>query len=91
MPKKIKKYKQQFKDTQKDLKKKISMFDQLPDDCSACDEPFDKEDLEQVMSWQVVVRGEERVNLYCPTCWTTATDLVKAKTKEIEDERSGHS
>ena len=56
---------------------KMIMFDQLPGACSACTEPFDKENREMVMSWSVVVRTEENiVRLYCPTCWGAAQKAV---------------
>ena len=59
------------------LAEKMMMFDQLPDECSACTQPFDKKDREMVMSWNVVVREEEKiVRLYCPTCWEAAQKAV---------------
>ena len=54
------------------------MFDKIPDKCSACEEPFDKKNRDMVSTWNVVVRAEEEVvRLYCPTCWTTATNVIK--------------
>ena len=81
MPKKIKKptSSPKTKRAQKELKKKMNMFDRLPDECSACLDPFDKKDREMVMSWRVVVREEESiVRLYCPSCWEMATSAVES-------------
>ena len=77
MVRKIKNKKKQ-KEAKKDLQQKLGLFDQLPEECLACEEPFDRKDREQVMSWSVVVRSEESVvRLYCPDCWTKAQEIVK--------------
>ncbi len=66
------------KDAQKDLKKKVGLFDKLPDHCLVCQKHFDKKDKEMVMSWNVVVHKEkEVVRLYCPTCWDEAGKIIK--------------
>ena len=66
------------KQAQKELQQKLNMFDRLPNECSACLEPFDKTDREMVTSWNVVVRNEEKiVRLYCPSCWQHALDVLK--------------
>ena len=63
------------------------MFDRMPDECLACEEPFDKQDKEMVSSWYVVVREkEEIVRLYCPTCWGKAQQVVKTYISEKEKE-----
>jgi len=68
------------------MAEKMMMFDQLPDECSACVKPFDKKDRELVMSWSVVVREEEKiVRLYCPTCWEAAQKAVKQVYGELDD------
>jgi len=41
MVRKIKNKKKQ-KEVKKDLQQKLGLFDQLPDECLACEEPFDK-------------------------------------------------
>ena len=70
--------KKKHKQVKKDLKQKLGLFDQLPEECLACEEPFDKQDREQVMSWNVVVKQEEDiVRLYCPDCWTKAQEIVR--------------
>ena len=61
------------KKKQKDIGGMMDMFDKIPDRCSACDKPYDKTDKQMVMTWSVVVRNnEQKVNLYCPECWSMA-------------------
>ena len=63
---------------EKELSKKIGLFDRIPDHCLACDIKFDKKNKEMVMSWYVVVREqEEKVNLYCPKCWDKAEKIIE--------------
>ena len=56
----------------------VSQFGKLPQQCSACDKQFDKQNKEMVQSWSVVVK-QEIVRLFCPDC-------IK-KTQEILNER----
>ena len=66
------------KRAEKELATKVALFGNLPNKCLTCEEPFDKLNREQVMSWNVVVRKEEeKVNLYCPECWDNAQKIVK--------------
>jgi hypothetical protein len=77
------------KKAEKELKKKLGLFDQLPDECLACEEPFDKKNREQVMSWNVVVRRDpDTVRLYCPDCWTKAQQVVKDFEERIKERES---
>ena len=56
----------------------VGIFDLLPDQCSACLAPYDKKDKQMVMTWNVVVKEEEKiVRLYCPDCWNTARQIIK--------------
>ena len=56
----------------------LEMFELLPDECSACQTPYDKKDKKMVVTWSVVVREQEKiVRLYCPTCWNTAKRVIK--------------
>ena len=65
------------KDGNEELSEKITLFGKLGDTCLVCDKPFDKKDREMVMTWNVVVREkEDRVNLYCPECWSGAIELL---------------
>ncbi len=68
------------------MAEQLMMFDQLPDECSACAKPFDKKDREMVFSWNVVVRKDtQQVRLYCPTCWDAAQKAVKKVYGELDD------
>ena len=61
------------------IQTKMSLFSKLPDQCLTCDLKFDKTDREQVTTWKVFVRGEDKkVNLYCPDCWSKASEIVEA-------------
>lgn len=69
------------KQLERDIKQKMNMFERLPEECSACEAAFDKQDREMVMSWNVVVREKENiVRLYCPTCWNKAQEIIKELT-----------
>jgi Zn finger protein HypA/HybF involved in hydrogenase expression len=77
------------KKAEKELKKKLGLFDQLPDECLTCEEPFDKKNREQVMSWNVVVRRDpDTVRLYCPDCWSKAQQIVKDFEERIKERES---
>jgi hypothetical protein len=64
------------KAAKKEMQKKVGLFNKLSDHCLVCQKDFDKKNKEMVMSWNVVVKGEN-VRLYCPTCWDAAKNLVK--------------
>ena len=82
----IKQKKKSQKQTQRDLKEKVGMFDLLPENCLTCLEPFDRKNKEQVQSWFVVVKNEEKkVRLYCPDCWQKAKDIVEDFKKRVEE------
>ena len=84
MSRKIKRNKK--KKAKKELATKVALFGQLGDSCMTCDKPFDKKDREQVMSWSVDVREQEKkVNLYCPECWDKAKTIVEEFKKHLED------
>ena len=56
----------------------MNMFERLPEQCLACDKSFDKENKNAVMTWNVVVRNDQKqVNLYCPECWKRAKLIIK--------------
>lgn len=84
MVKKIKKPSKNKKKVEKELQKKLMLFDKLEDECLTCGEIFDKTDKEQVKSWNVVVK-EDSVRLYCPTCWETAIEIVQDFRKRVEE------
>ena len=65
---------------EKKLSDKIFLFEKLPDQCSACAEPFDKSDKEKVQSWSVVIRNKnEKVTLFCPACIDKMKTFMKEK------------
>lgn len=73
-----KKEKDAKKKLAKEVKQKMNMFDKLGDECLACRKSFDKTNREMVSSWTVIVRQQEdKVNLYCPSCWGAAQKVVK--------------
>ena len=77
---KRKQLREKEKNAKKELKKKIGLFNRLPDHCLVCQKAFDKKDKKMVMSWSVVVK-EDKVRLYCPECWDRAKKLIE----EIKD------
>ena len=85
------KNKKSHKQVQKDLKQKMGLFDQLPDECVACQEPFDRKNREQVMAWNVVVkRDPDVVRLYCPDCWQKAIAVVEDFDKMLRERKESH-
>ena len=69
---------------EKKIAKKLNMFDELPENCLACNKEYDKINKKQAMTWKVVVRTDA-VRLYCPECWEKAQDVIK-KYMEEKDE-----
>ena len=77
------------KEASKDMKEKVKLFSKIPEFCNMCEKPFDKKDKDQVQSWRVVVRDKEkRVNLYCPTCWDHANELLGEIMEKLEGDRN---
>ena len=71
------------KDTEKQMKRQLMMFDKLEDNCAACDKPYDKKSKEHAATWNVVVKEQKKlVILYCPECWDKANKLIE----EIQDD-----
>lgn len=69
-----------------DLADKIMLFDKLPDQCYMCESAFDKTDKQMVSSWNVVVKeAQQKVSLYCPTCWTMAQEMVSKVLESMEE------
>ena len=63
------KTKKKLTPSERNLSEKIFMFDQIPDACTTCAEPFDKADKGMAFSWRVVVHeSKQRVRLFCPEC-----------------------
>jgi hypothetical protein len=76
------------KDMSQNFADKILQFENLPDQCLSCLKPYDKTSKEMAMTWNVVVRDETTIRLYCPDCWEKATAAVEAYKKEKENESS---
>ena len=80
--------KQTSKQKSQEMTEKITQFENLPDECLACFKPFDKKDKQMAMTWNVVVREKTNtVRLYCPDCWSLATNAIETMKKEIENVR----
>ena len=78
------------KDENDELSAQVAMFGKLPEQCTACEKVFDKEDKEMATTWNVVVRKEDKENpvrLYCPTCWDTAQEVINSFLKTMEEEK----
>lgn len=52
------------------MRSKMESYSKLPDSCTACEKPFDKQDREQVFSWMMQIHKERDIyNLFCPECY----------------------
>jgi len=61
-----------------DIEEQVALFNKLPEHCLTCEKPYNKNDKEMAMSWNVVVHGEEEVvRLYCPECWQKAKKITE--------------
>ena len=70
--------KREKKEFEKVMKKQLMMFDKIGVECAMCKKSFDRKSKEDAMTWKVVVREkEEKVRLYCPSCWDEANKLIK--------------
>ena len=75
-----------------ELAAKVATFGKLPEECTACDAAYDKNDKEMSTTWNVVVREEDTdnpVRLYCPTCWSTAQEVITNFLKTMEEDKNG--
>tara|TARA_Y100000114_G_C11704880_1_gene300397 strand:- start:454 stop:720 length:267 start_codon:yes stop_codon:yes gene_type:complete len=60
-----------------EVEQKLGLFELLPEECMVCSKPFNKKDKEQVKTWNVVVREQQRVvRVYCPGCWNKAKEIL---------------
>lgn len=80
----------QSKSEQK-MAEQMMQFDKLPDHCLTCAKPFDKTNKEMVQTWSVVVRDKDTVRLYCPDCWTMATNVAKEYFKELNENKENET
>ena len=77
------------KDSNEELATKVALFGKLPEECTACNAAYDKNDKAMATTWNVVVREQEEdnpVRLYCPTCWNTAQEVINNFLKTMEEE-----
>ena len=61
------------------LATQAALFSKLPDECTACETPFDKTDREMASTWRVVVREQDKdlpVRVYCVECWSAAQEVL---------------
>ena len=78
------------KKAEKTMAKRLMMFDMLDDECAACLAPFDKQSKEHAMTWNVVVREQEKVvRLYCPECWDKAQSIIKQVENQTGEDNEG--
>jgi len=68
--------KRQKSDPEQLMADKIHLFGNLPNECNACQSPFDRKDREMAFSWSVVVR-QEMVRLFCPDCINKTKEAIQ--------------
>tara|TARA_A100001015_G_C14967367_1_gene703567 strand:- start:456 stop:734 length:279 start_codon:yes stop_codon:yes gene_type:complete len=75
------------KKKQKSIQEHMMWFDKMPDHCVACFKPYIKNNKEMAQKWTVVVRKkEDKVNLYCDSCWNDANNMIQ----EIKEDLNEH-
>ena len=79
---------QKKSDAESKIIKQVMQFDNLPDMCLTCEKKYDKTCKEMAKTWNVVVKDEETVRLYCPDCWNMANDLIN---KVVNDGRKNRA
>jgi len=85
------KLKRKKKRLKQDVSEKMAMFGKLESACLVCEKPFDKNDKEQVQTWNVVVRkNDESVRLYCPDCWKSAIDIIEGFKEHLKEKNNAN-
>ena len=75
------------KESEKNMQEKVALFGLISEHCLACQKPFDKNNKEMVLSWNVVVYNEkEVVKLYCPECWDMAQKIIEEMVNDKNSE-----
>jgi hypothetical protein len=75
------------KKKQKSIQEHMMWFDKMPDHCITCFKPYIKNNKEMAQKWTVVVRKkEDKVNLYCDSCWNDANNMIQ----EIKEDLNEH-
>jgi hypothetical protein len=73
-------------ESQKEMASKVALFGKIGEECLVCQKPFDKTSKEMVKSWYVIVRNESKeVNLYCPPCWQSGSEMVKDIQEKVNE------
>jgi len=76
------KRKRDRKAAEESLKKRTSMFLDMPEECCVCATAFDKKSKEMALTWHVVVFEERKtIRLTCPNCWKK----IQTTTEEIDE------
>jgi hypothetical protein len=77
--------KRQKNDPEQLMADRIHSFGNLPNECNACQKPFDRKNKEMVFSWSVVAK-EERIRLFCPECINKtkkAIEIMETNRREL--------
>ena len=71
--------KAKLRSARKEMQEKIGLSGLLPEECLACEAPFDKTDEKMINEWYMIVRQQpSTVNLYCPACWESVAESINA-------------
>ena len=73
------------KQATKKLADKVASFQNIPNKCLTCESSFDRLDKEDANTWHVVVKQQNIVRLYCPTCWDKTIEFVKRHAGENQE------
>jgi|TARA_Y100000310_G_scaffold334537_1_gene414557 hypothetical protein len=68
-------------DAEIELSDKIFLFNQIPEECSSCEIPFDKKDKSMAFSWKVVIR-DKTIRLFCPACLNKVQEAINEHQKD---------
>ena len=72
------KRKKERKAAQEALKKRTSMFLDIPEECCVCQEAFDRKNKEMAQTWHVTVFDSKKtVRLTCPPCWQKVEKVME--------------
>ena len=73
-----KKQKEAQKELNAAMANKMTLFSHLPEQCLACNAPFDKKSKEHAFTWRVFIK-EESIDLYCPPCRNMALKIIEER------------
>ena len=73
---------------QQAMAEKNVLFGKLPEKCTGCGKEYDKKNREHVTTWSVTVYAQsERVNLFCPECWTSVRAYLEDEARGLFNEQ----